>query len=466
MPRSNPLRSLRLQPIAACLAALLGLGNAPEAVANPSGAIVVTSCQDSGTGSLRAAVAMAGDGDAIDLTQLSCSQITLTTGRIDTTHNLLLQGPGSGLLTIDGNHNDRIFNQNANAVLAIYGLTLQDGYDTFGGGCIYSAGPVLLNDAVITGCRLVGIAGTSIYEGGAILVKSQLVATSSRIVDNEIYASLGGAVGGGVVVTGDLVLMNSTISGNSATTVAQSGIAKSGGVDVGGILTMQYSTIADNTAYSLYGGGVAGGALVIGPATIRNSTISGNTAAAVGGLRIYGQNTTSSSVIVNSTISDNVATASVGGIYSRGPLTIANTTIAFNTEANSLGGGLRLHYGVADVQSSIIAANVSGAAPANIGLGIGGGVSGSNNLIGDSGSVTLPPDTIQSDPRLLPLANNGGPTLTHALRPDSPALEAGNNSQGLANDQRGPPFLRVLGVAADIGAVEFDSDVIFGDGFD
>ncbi|MGH8173692.1 MAG: hypothetical protein ACREPX_11130, partial [Rhodanobacteraceae bacterium] len=203
-------RSLRLHPLAACLAALVGSTDASALPAVPSGAIVVTSCQDHGPGTLREAVSMAGDGVAVDLTQVSCSQITLTTGRLETTHNLLVQGPGSGLLTIDGNNYDRIFNQNANAVLAVYGLTLQRGSGFLAGGCIYSQGTVQLNDAVLTDCRIFAIAGTSIYQGGAIYTKSDLVLTSSRIVDNTIYTALGGAVGGGVSVAGDLVLMNST----------------------------------------------------------------------------------------------------------------------------------------------------------------------------------------------------------------------------------------------------------------
>ena len=40
-------------------------------------------------------------------------------------------------------------------------------------------------------------------------------------------------------------------------------------------------------------------------------------------------------------------------------------------------------------------------------------------------SPAAPPDTIPADPGLLPLADNGGPTLTHALQPDSPALDMG-----------------------------------------
>ena len=179
----------------------------------------------------------------------------------------------------------------------------------------------------------------------------------------------------------------------------------------------------------------------------------------------YGHNSALTSLIANSTVSDNTAVG-VGGIYGHGSITIANSTIAFNTEANGLGAGLRMEYGIADVESSIIASNDGGSSTVNIGLGIGGGVSGANDIIGPSGTTTLPPDTIQADPLLSPLANNGGPTLTHALRSGSPAIDAGNNVQGLSNDQRGPGFARVLGPAADIGAVEFDDDVIFADGFD
>ena len=58
---------------------------------------------------------------------------------------------------------------------------------------------------------------------------------------------------------------------------------------------------------------------------------------------------------------------------------------------------------------------------------------------------------------LQPLAYNGGPTRTHALRLDSIAIDAGNNAADLPSDQRGPGFARVVGTAADIGAFEFDA---------
>ncbi len=68
--------------------------------------------------------------------------------------------------------------------------------------------------------------------------------------------------------------------------------------------------------------------------------------------------------------------------------------------------------------------------------------------------VSNTPETNDSfaDPKLGPLANNGGPTLTMALLPGSPAIDAGNTSLAPASDQRG--FRRPAGLAADIGAYE------------
>jgi hypothetical protein len=74
--------------------------------------------------------------------------------------------------------------------------------------------------------------------------------------------------------------------------------------------------------------------------------------------------------------------------------------------------------------------------------------------------------TLISDPKLVPLGNHGGETRTHALVPLSPAVDHGNNVDGLTVDQRGSGFLREVGAAADIGAYErqVNDDEIFYDG--
>lgn len=61
------------------------------------------------------------------------------------------------------------------------------------------------------------------------------------------------------------------------------------------------------------------------------------------------------------------------------------------------------------------------------------------------------------DPRLAPLANNGGQTLTHALLPDSPARNTGSNAlipDRVRGDQRGSSFSRIISEQVDIGAFE------------
>ena len=103
-----------------------------------------------------------------------------------------------------------------------------------------------------------------------------------------------------------------------------------------------------------------------------------------------------------------------------------------------------------------------------------GTLSGSNNLIEDgSGGLA---DSITGDPLLGPLADNGGPTMTHALLPGSPAIDAGNNALAvdaagspLLTDQRDDGFARLTDGdnngtdTVDIGAFEFGSGVLLGD---
>ncbi len=80
-----------------------------------------------------------------------------------------------------------------------------------------------------------------------------------------------------------------------------------------------------------------------------------------------------------------------------------------------------------------------------------------------------PGDISDSDPLYGPLADNGGPTWTHALAPESPAVDAGDPVDAGATDQRG--FARPVdgdfdGIAvADIGAVEFVGP-LFSDDFE
>src|SRR5207237_6539926 len=119
--------------------------------------------------------------------------------------------------------------------------------------------------------------------------------------------------------------------------------------------------------------------------------------------------TTGTIVINNSTISGNTGSTDGGGVYvNGGTLTLLNDTIANNTATAGQGGGLRVVSGTANVRNTIIAGNTA-VSNANVG-----------GTINDQGNNVL-----TGNAKLGPLANNGGPTMTHALLPGSPALDAG-----------------------------------------
>jgi hypothetical protein len=120
-----------------------------------------------------------------------------------------------------------------------------------------------------------------------------------------------------------------------------------------------------------------------------------------------------------------------------------------------------------DMESSIIANNTNRYGPSSNELVIiSGTLLGTNNLVVTS-NVALPPGTLSADPMLGPLRDNGGPTSTRMPMGGSPVIDAGNNVQGTATDQRGSGYTRTLGAAPDIGALEgVDDDEIFWDGLD
>ena len=151
------------------------------------------------------------------------------------------------------------------------------------------------------------------------------------------------------------------------------------------------------------------------------------------------------------------------------PLRVYDSTIANNAAAHAGSGGLAIGAGTTLI-STIVAGNTANGAPSDIGLRNGASpatttISGNHNLILAS-TIALPDDTIAQPPLLGPLADNGGPTLTHALLDGSPAIDHGSNPDSFSHDQRG--YARVVGASADIGAFEFAPlpDNIFFDDFE
>jgi hypothetical protein len=133
-----------------------------------------------------------------------------------------------------------------------------------------------------------------------------------------------------------------------------------------------------------------------------------------------------------------------------------NVTITKNSAATGDGGGINNWFGTVNLRNTIIAGNIDpgGQAPDCS----GGPNSLGYNLIGDSNGCAFPTTTgdqvgspgVPLNPKLGSLANNAGPTKTHALFVTSPAINGGDDTTCLATDQRGVTRSGV-GAHCDIG---------------
>ena len=467
----------------------------------------VTSCSDdlADAGSLRNVLASAAEGDTVDLSALTCSTITLVNGPLDTSalgehqlYDVTLQGPGRDALTIDGAGESQVLViggfSSAKGTFTANDLTIANGtYDGSLAACVEGFGGALaLNRVTVTNCHTTG--HYALIFGGAVDVTT-LIMTDSSITNSTSAATSAGntAAGGGAYVSDGATLVRSTISGNSVTApVASTGdgyYSVGGGLYSRGDLTMVDSTISGNSidVAAEDEGAPGGGIYVRGIADISGSTIDGNVADGDGGgifkaiYSVYGEpggtNPQTKLTIRNSTLAGNTA-ARGGAIASSRPVYLANSTLADNFADAGAGGvlfnlvGILDSAGILDAQSTIIGANTAGDG-ATLALDLAADdtlvVSGSHDLVVDAGAIALPADTITADPMLGPLADNGGPTRTLALLDGSPAIDAGSNPLDLEFDQRGDGFPRVVGIAADIGAIEspgVDTDTIFADGFE
>ncbi len=485
--RNTFMARQRRRPLIAAMVALLACAS-PEMRAMPAhftpsppaprAPKMVGNCNNGGSGSLRDAVSHAVDGDTIDLTQLSCSVISLSTGAIVIgTPNLTLRGPGAeGLLINSAGHpGDGVLYSVAGGTLNVQDLSVAFGskYDdssTVRGGCIFSLGNVVLDGAHVYACSTRST-GSNDGRGGAVYAQGNVTLVHSVLETGGVTVGSGNGKGGGVFAGGDLTIAYSTISDFLVAT-ASSG--RGGGAYAGGRLISKYSTI-DNNSISETPDSAGGGVAANGGAVILLSTISGNRAHVGGGLYLGPGESGDNATIVNSTLSGNSAAAG-GGMTTHVPLSLYNSTVAFNTIPYQSGGvigtvqgaGLDLRKSPVRIDGSIIAGNLAVGTPdrpCDVGGKLAVTLTGSHSLINSIAQVGLA-GTINADPLLGSLRLNGGLTATHALRPGSPAINAGNNTRNYPTDQRGEGFSRVLGGVPDMGSYEVDPDRIFVDGFD
>jgi CSLREA domain-containing protein len=480
----------------------------------------------SGDFSLREAIAatnanFGGNDKILFAPTLALGTIVLTQGELQIAEGVTIVGLGRELLTVSAAGNDltpalangdgsRVFNINnvrpgtpasisgmtltggdaqasGGAVycrenLAMDDVTITDNYSAFSGGGIFSRGQLTLTNSTISGNG--ASRGGGVYSSGAPGSPGKVTVTKSTINGNEslgfggglmvgngsttitdsaISGNIAGAFGGGVYSGyGTLNVVSSVISENSAGQGA-------GGIASFGDLAVASSTISDNTS-----GGDGGGISILSHIlTLSDSTISGNSAVGGGG-GIWGRYAYVTAT--SSTISGNSAILG-GGILLKdgGKVLLQFTTVTNNEAQDGAGSGVAVEgfgiYQQIRARSSIISGNVNSdvdllvetAVVESLGYNLigGGNASSAFNQPGDHTGV--------ANPMLGPLADNGGPTKTHALLSGSPAIDTGDpaavaDTSGVPElDQRGAPFGRLVGERIDIGAVEYQPIAPSGD---
>lgn len=308
--------------------------------------------------------------------------------------------------------------------------------------------PSITDDLTIIGpgADVLAVSGNSLFNIFAVGGSEVTVSISGLSITNGF-----GGSGGGIHNTGILTIANSKVSDNTA-------VVSGGGIYNGGRLTITNSTFSGNTA--LLGGGIYENGLAL---TITNSTFANNSATLSGG-GIY--DTGGSVAITSSTFSGNSAAVLGGGIYSQSPspFQIINSTIV-NNSAQIGGGGVNIEGQADIIRNTLIANNSSGG-----NCRTGGTVTTSGVNFSTDGSCFGFTQVTPSQLNLGPLADNGGPTLTHALLEGSVAIDAilgctDASGSALTSDQRGavrPADGDGDGIAqCDVGAFEAPARAVF-----
>ncbi len=293
--------------------------------------------------------------------------------------------------------------------------------------------------------------------GGGVFVvyDTYLTIAGTTIEDNDALGTAAdGGEGGGIF---DYTYIGATITGSTIEGNHATGSASSGGgiyaLPEYGPLAVSTSTIASNSA-------VAGGGVFLGDdgyqASFDRTTISDNDAGSAGAAGAGGgvfdvgsvDSFTNSTISANRAFSHGATKGEGGGIYNAAESTsLYYTTLAGN--AAQVGGGLYEGEGTSDsyatLRDSILVANTTAPGahaasncfsvdPVDVATSLGG------NVLSSGACVVTPAagDVVSANPRLGPLAQNGGPTKTMALLASSPAIDAAHGDC-VTTDQRGVP---------------------------
>jgi co-chaperonin GroES (HSP10) len=340
--------------------------------------------------------------------------------------------------------------------------------------------------------------------GGGLSIRGNLIKAdiSNSVIDgNTAGGPTVGAAGGGIQIypidpnyVGFVNLHHVTVSNNNSSYQA-------GGIYINAFSPNynfaidQGSRITGNTAVgnsTLQSGAADTGGILFASAnanttlTIQDSLIDANVTANSSPDQRGGAGITAGLgrlVVKNTTISGNLSSSDAGGIKvdNNAVVNLTNVTITNNHAQNDnagagSGGGIKVITGTVTMDNTIVAGNFNGSGTTTAD-NIAGNVAAASsfNLVGTGGAGGLANGTNSNqigvlNPGIAPLANNGGPTLTHGLLGGSPAIDAGSNAKataaGLTTDQRRTGFTRTLDggdagtvQTTDIGALEQQPNV-------
>ncbi len=257
----------------------------------------VLNANNAGAGSLRQMIADRASGDTISFDPVFFSTAqTIALGSILTVNKTLtIVGPGAGLLTIDGQNITRVLNVDTPAILTLSGVRLTRGSGSGSvGGCVLNNANLTLRNVTVESCFSI-VTGGAIFSNGPMLVELSTINASTADFAGGIYNS------GGQTANINYTTVSNNISSGGA-----------GGVGNAGTVNAYGSTFVGNTA--AFGGAATAGPLMI----LNNSTVSGNLATTnkAGGVYIGAGERFETT---NATITNNVSNGNLfGGIYSDG----------------------------------------------------------------------------------------------------------------------------------------------------
>ena len=364
-----------------------------------------------------------------------------------------------------GANGTRIFNVATGATLTLQNILLERAYSANGdGGAVASTGALTANNV-----RFADNATSPSWSGSAILCWGPLTITNCEIAYNT---GGGGAVkprSSGAITN----ISGSNFHDNQSTGTAGGGYGGAMQVFDGPTVTINKSSFSKNQA--LHGGAI----YVSTNATlnVNDSTFSGNSSAHTGGAIDNAGTATLSRVTLDHNSTDPEAGGEGGGLYNSATATLENVTLSGNS--STTGGGINTAWGSGPITLTNVTLN-GNSAPTGGGIYNGGafvngsvaltlkntllnkgsngtncynfgGVGGDHSL-SDDGSCGFSAGDNVTDLFLGPLANNGGPTLTHLPQPGSRAIDNGTDTGAPAADQRGIKRPQLAGI--DVGAVE------------